>query len=121
MGLAPTRVVRTGQTDHARPGWVAKLNLWEHQTPEISYATAQINEEEHLRPLADLASIVHARRNELFPLIGPGELYFYTVTYSDSPNVISHLPRETAQMVNELGATWYSSVWVVEAFNDQNR
>jgi len=100
LGVRPTRTVRVGDTDPARPHWVAKQSLWEHETPERSYNTAAVSDERHLQPLIDLARLAHHRMAELRAFVGSGELFFYTVTFSDSPNVVAHLPHETTLMIN---------------------
>ena len=111
LGLAPTDVAIAGQSNPSLPTRNATTNTWTHKTPELQYATSAINDGRHLEPLESLITKAYERRSQLQRLLNGSEFYFYTVTSSNSPNVIAHLPLRLTRMVVELGADWYCSVW----------
>jgi len=43
--------------------------------------------------------------------VPPGEFYFKSVLYTDSPNVVIALPLPLARKIVELEAEWIASVW----------
>ena len=73
--------------------------------------TAGVNAQRHLRALSRLVERMHARRRVISRLVPVGGCEFTSRVYTNSPNVISHLPLSLARMVVELNAEWSCSVW----------
>jgi hypothetical protein len=112
LGLKPTFAIAKGEEfKPPKSPRLARVSVWYRDTKEWKGTTDDVNRGKHHKALERLVEAVVARRRSLTPLMKHGEIYFKTVVFTNSPNVICWIPVELARAIASLGAVWYCSVW----------
>jgi len=111
LGLKPSLSLAVGEPRGPGIRRVAKVSVWTRDTKIWKGTTEDVNESRHLRGLERLVKEMHQRRKIIAKLIPPGEFFFYTTIYTDSPNVIVSLPSNLSRLIADLNADYFCSVW----------